>query len=127
MQYQLTRVQEFRTKHGFVQRELQPSERLVDIGTSMLGLATLTDDVSFELIIEEAAEIVLAAGLGDRTKFIDGLGDLLYVVLGRALEYNVDIAEVFERIHRSNMTKQVSTERVSDKGDTYQPPYLGDL
>lgn len=127
MQYELNRVQEFRNKHGFISRELKPNEDLVDVGLGMMALAGATKDVSFQLIVEEAAEILMAAGSGDRSAFIDGLGDLLYVIIGRALEYNVDLNEVFERIHRSNMTKQVSNERCSDKGNTYVPPYFGDL
>lgn len=55
-----------------------------------------------ELILEEWIELRQAVGLTD---IADALGDLLYVVIGAALEYGLPLPEIFAEIHRSNMTK----------------------
>lgn len=58
----------------------------------------------------------------------DAIGDLLYVVLGAAVTWGIDVAPVFEEIHRSNMSKFIDGERRPDgkwiKGPSYSPPDL---
>ena len=77
------------------------------------------------LIVEETAELMEAR---TRLARADALGDLLYVVLGAATFYDIDIAPIFWEIHRSNMTKAVSSDpRVKDKGDSYVAPNLAPL
>lgn len=55
----------------------------------------------------------------------DDLADLLYVVYGAANAFGIDIGEVFEEVHRSNMTKFIDGHRREDgkwvKGPSYSP------
>ncbi len=102
-------VREFQVKHGFP-----------------LGLAVgedpRTDLVRLHLVAEEGvAELALAIAERDRVKVADALADLLYVTLGAATTWGIPLAEVFDEVHRSNMTKAVSDTRLRDKGATYEP------
>lgn len=58
-----------------------------------------------ELIEEELDEFVEAAVAEDIVEIADALGDLLYVVVGAALEYGIPLDAVVDEIHRSNMSK----------------------
>ena len=57
------------------------------------------------LIHEELGEFEQASAAGDMLAAIKELSDLLYVVLGAANAYGVDIEPFFDEVHRSNMTK----------------------
>ena len=78
------------------------------------------------LILEEAAELAKAFLSTDRIKVADALGDLLYVVLGTGVVYNIPLDRVFAEIQKSNMTKdcrRMATDRRA-KGPDYVPPDL---
>lgn len=78
------------------------------------------------LITEELAEMLNAIVQGDPLGFLDGWGDLQYVVTGTGVCYGVkDPDGILQEIQRSNMTKAASGDpRVSDKGVTFEPPDL---
>lgn len=81
------------------------------------------------LIFEEASEFGLAMYEGDELKALDGLTDLLYVVVGTAVQFGWDLDGAFNEVHRSNMTKTPQKDdpdraRVRDKGETFVPPNL---
>lgn len=59
----------------------------------------------FHLIDEEALEFREASEAGDLPAAVKELCDLLYVVLGAANAFGIDIEPFFEEVHRSNMTK----------------------
>ena len=80
-----------------------------------------------KLIMEEAEETIRGMGckqdedgfidLMDDTEFnmvevADGIADLIYVALGAAIEFGIDIEPIFNEVHRSNMSKAWSTEEV---------------
>lgn len=84
-----------------------------------------------ELVMEEANEVRTAESPEELTK---ELADLLYVVYGMAVTFGLPIDEVFERVHRSNMSKLGDDGKPiyrDDgkvlKGPNYQPPKLDDL
>jgi predicted HAD superfamily Cof-like phosphohydrolase len=56
---------------------------------------------------EENDEYLQAAQQGDLTEIADALGDMLYILCGTLLEHGLQhkIEEVFEEIHRSNLSK----------------------
>ena len=56
---------------------------------------------------EENEEYLEAVQKGDLTEIADSLGDMLYVLCGTILEHGLQykIEEIFEEIHRSNMSK----------------------
>lgn len=81
-----------------------------------------------KLIREETREFREASAAGDLPAAIKELCDLLYVVLGKANAYGVDIEPFFDEVHRSNMTKlwpDGSIHKNSDgkvlKPETYSP------
>jgi predicted HAD superfamily Cof-like phosphohydrolase len=78
-------------------------------------------DASFSYIRtgEEKADLVLIA---------DAIGDLLYVVLGAAVAFGIDMEPIFNEIQRSNMSKFIDGHRREDgkwiKGPSYSPANL---
>jgi predicted HAD superfamily Cof-like phosphohydrolase len=76
------------------------------------------------LIFEEAHEFQEASERGDLPAALKELSDLLYVVLGAANAYGVDIEPFFAEVHRSNMTKrwQDGTIRKDADGKVLKPP-----
>ena len=59
----------------------------------------------YKLMREELDEYIIAAIDKDLVEVADALGDLLYVVLGSAVEHGIDLEPVLAEIHRSNMSK----------------------
>lgn len=62
-----------------------------------------------------------------RIAVADALGDLAYVVAGAAVTWGIPLGEVFQEIHRSNMTKSRANVRADGKilkGPEYDPPDL---
>lgn len=115
MYRELQMVRAFHEKHGFAVHQA-------------IGANPKNDLVRVHLINEELAELALALGEKDFTKAADALGDLAYVVIGAAVTYGIPLKEVFDEIHRSNMTKAVrrpDDTRLRDKGDSYVPPSIG--
>lgn len=77
------------------------------------------------LMLEEMSELLTALGIGDIIEAADAVGDLMYVVIGTAVTYGIPVQEIFEEVHRSNMTKPKRTEddpRMRNKGSKYSPP-----
>lgn len=61
----------------------------------------------YELIREENEEYLEACREGNLTEIADALGDQLYILCGTILKHGLQyvIEEVFDEIHRSNMSK----------------------
>jgi|TARA_Y100000385_G_C13001475_1_gene597444 predicted HAD superfamily Cof-like phosphohydrolase len=61
----------------------------------------------FNLMKEENEEYLQAAKDGDLTEIADAVGDMLYILCGTILKHGLQdkIADVFEEIQRSNMSK----------------------
>ena len=107
-------VEKFHRKHNFP----------VDI---FIGTDPKTDLVRVHLINEELGELALALAERNIVKLADALGDLVYVVLGTAVTYNIPLDLVFSAIQQSNMTKAVrdpNDTRLRSKGDSYRPPNI---
>jgi len=81
------------------------------------------------LLTEELAEVVEALMKADEKQLLDGLADLLYVVLGTAAIYDLPLEAAFVEVHRSNMTKEKQpddphAQRLRSKGPNYRPPNI---
>lgn len=65
------------------------------------------EKLRYELMKEENEEYLKAAELGDDVEVADALGDMLYILCGTIIEHGMQnvIEEVFEEIHRSNLSK----------------------
>jgi predicted HAD superfamily Cof-like phosphohydrolase len=61
----------------------------------------------FNLMKEENEEYLEAANTNDLVEVADALGDMLYILAGTIIEHGMQykIAEVFDEIQRSNMSK----------------------
>lgn len=59
----------------------------------------------YKLMADELDEYLVAVTGNDLLGIADALGDLLYVVLGSAVEHGIDLSKVLYEIHRSNMSK----------------------
>lgn len=79
-------------------------------------------------IDEELDELADAFLNRDILATADAIGDLLYVVLGAAVDCGIDIEPIFNEIHRSNMSKINGAIFRGDgkilKGPHYTPPAL---
>jgi predicted HAD superfamily Cof-like phosphohydrolase len=67
------------------------------------------------LIQEEFAELREALGQRDIEAVAKELADLLYVVYGTAVSCGIDMAPVFQEVHRSNMSKVGGHKRADGK------------
>jgi predicted HAD superfamily Cof-like phosphohydrolase len=80
------------------------------IGNNHAPTTELTEDeitLRFNLMKEENEEYLEAARNNDLVEIADALGDQLYILCGSILKHGMQhkIAEVFEEIQRSNMSK----------------------
>lgn len=108
---ELSRVADFHRKHKFP----------VGLG---IGQDPKTDLVRAHLVAEELGEFTLALANKDIVLAADALGDLIYVVVGAAVTYGIPLKQVFDEIHKSNMTKAVrdpNDTRLRNKGESYVP------
>lgn len=138
-------VELFHRKHGFPVGEpidsrapketWQLASTLLGLSQQALALAqqnTSPEDadlglVRIHLILEELAELADAVANGNKVAAADALGDLVYVVLGAGVSWDIPLKAVFDEIQQSNMTKAVrdpSDTRLRDKGESYRPPNI---
>jgi phosphoribosyl-ATP pyrophosphohydrolase len=103
------------------------------VATTLLQLFRENGDLRYyrlHLITEETAELAEALREMNEEETLDALADLLYVVLGTAVTFDLPIEAAFDEVHRSNMTKSPDyrkkrfTKDTDAKGDSYEPPNL---
>ena len=70
-------------------------------------------DIRIRLIDEEVDELKDAIKNNDTVEIADALADILYVVYGAAGAFGMDIDEVFDMVHTSNMSKLCLTEKIA--------------
>jgi|ERR1700677_686931 len=93
-----------------------------------------TKGLRMKLIYEETQELFEAIVNDNIVGVADGIADLLYVVIGTAIAYGIDVEKIFDEVHRSNMSKiwPDGTVRKNEYGKvlkppTFSPPNLKDL
>ena len=89
-----------------------------------------TDQLSLRahLALEELAEWLEAHAAGDIVAAADAWADRAYVLFGDAVATGLPATELFNEVHRSNMTKsRAGRTGKGIKGDEYQPPSIGPL
>lgn len=64
------------------------------------------------LVLNKSDELVASMIKGDLVGVADGIADVLYVVIGTAVAYGINIKEVFDEVHRSNLSKTVWNEEL---------------
>lgn len=80
-------------------------------------LASARSTLRSKLVVEEALEFADAVESGDIYAVAKELADLLYVVYGSAIEFGIPIDEVFDEVHRSNMSKLGPNGEAEVRGD----------
>jgi predicted HAD superfamily Cof-like phosphohydrolase len=93
MEKQIKKVKEFHEKF------LHP--------VSKVPTLTVNEELRYNLMKEENDEYLEAAEKADLVGVADALGDQLYILCGTILAHGMQnlIEEVFDEIHRSNMSK----------------------
>lgn len=84
-------------------------------------------ELRISLITEEFRELREALEANDISGVAHELADVLYVVIGSALQWGIPIERVFGEVHRSNMTKEGDAKRADGKilkGPNYSPPNI---
>ena len=73
-----------------------------------------------ELMAEELAETRDAMEAGDLPGVADGLADLIYVAIGAAISWGIDLRPVWAEVQRANMAKEGGSTR--EDGKVLKPP-----
>lgn len=84
-------------------------------------------ELSRQSIIGEVLELCVAIKSRNIVEVADGLADIMYFLYGAALRFGIPLDEIWEEVHRSNMTKKWPTgtprEVSHDKnGKLLKPP-----
>lgn len=79
-----------------------------------------TPELRARLLREEFDETLDALGRGDLPALADGLADLIYVLLGTAASYGIDLRPVWAAVHAANMAKDGGGTRAD--GKVLKPP-----
>lgn len=84
------------------------------------------------LLLEELGETLMGMSEGNELETLDGLTDLLYVLIGATTTFDLPLEEAFWEIHNSNMTKEPQSDdksrtRVRKKGPNFRPPNLAQV
>lgn len=86
---------------------IDPNEFLVDENGQLIQDVGAYTEL---LIKNKSNELVASILKGDLVGIADGIADVLYVVIGTAIAYGINIQEVFNEVHRSNLSKTVWNE-----------------
>lgn len=62
-------------------------------------------ELRWKLMFEEMTEFSNANNAGDLVEIADALADIIYIALGTAIAYGIDLRPVFAEVHASNMRK----------------------
>jgi len=85
-----------------------------------------TKVLRLRLMMEELGELSCAMHENNVIEIADGLTDLLYVVIGTAVEYGLGpiLYELFDEVHASNMSKDYAERPDGRKGGVKGPKYF---
>ncbi len=67
------------------------------------------------LILEETGELMQAIRHQDLPEIADAVADAIYVILGTAIEYGIDMNPIWHEVQRTNMAKEGGGMRVDGK------------
>jgi predicted HAD superfamily Cof-like phosphohydrolase len=102
----------------------------VRVGTTPSPISEKDAELRISLIDEEAEELCDAILHQDLVKIADGVGDLIYVAIGAALEFGIDMQPVWAAIQTTNMLKQGGAKRWDGKimkPEGWQPPQIDQI
>lgn len=82
------------------------------------------------LIEEEVGELYCGLMNKNMVQIADGLADAIYVIIGTALTYGIDLRSIFVEVHRTNMAKLIGNQRHDGKilkDENWEPPRIKQL
>ena len=91
-------------------KSVEEFHKIYKLGNSEKPIGKLESNkekLRFELMKGENEEYLEAAKNGDIVEVADALGDMMYILCGTIIEHGMQhiIEEVFDEIHRSNLSK----------------------
>lgn len=98
----------------------------IEFPSSPLLVDAKTQELRVNLLLEELEEYRVANTKGDVVEVLDAIGDMLYIVLGTAVQHGMQdiIEEAFNVIHSSNMSKLDSDGKPIINGDKHYDPRI---
>jgi len=98
----------------------------IEFPKSPLLVSAKTQELRVNLLLEEIEEYRVANTKGDITEVLDAIGDMLYIVMGTAVQHGMQdiIEEAFRLIHSSNMSKLDRDGRPIINGDSHYDPRI---
>jgi predicted HAD superfamily Cof-like phosphohydrolase len=86
-----------------LQSQVEAFHRL--IGAAIDDAGKQSQPLRLRLLHEEFRELIRAIESGDRAQIAGELVDLIYVAVGTAVSYGIELAPFWEAIHAANMRK----------------------
>jgi predicted HAD superfamily Cof-like phosphohydrolase len=83
-----------------------------------------------DLMEEELRETVVAVVAEHLPDVADGLADLIYVAIGTAISFGIDLRPVMAEVHRANLSKAGGTKRADGKVQkpaSFRPPDIAGI
>jgi len=123
-------LRKFHEKYGHL---INDKPKVVPGDIRDLRVRLITEEVYDELLVAiddgELTEHGKVSELDNLTELADALADSLYVIFGTAVSYGIPIDEVFEEVHKSNMTKSMEKSKhgKTKKGDDFQPARIREI
>jgi len=98
----------------------------IDFPKSPLLVDAKTQELRVNLLLEEVEEYRMANTKGDIAEVLDAIGDMLYIVIGTAVQHGMQniLEEAFRLIHSSNMSKLDRDGRPIINGDVHYDPRI---
>lgn len=87
-------------------------------------------ELKVNLIKEEVEELLTAISNDDLVGIADGAADSIVVILGAVIAYGIDLREVWDEVHRTNMAKQGGKVREDGKRlkpEGWTPPRIKEI
>lgn len=89
-----------------------------------------TVKLRYELIKEETNETLKALDGGDLIELADGIVDSIYVLLGTAVSFGINVNQVWTEVHKTNMAKVGGNVREDGKilkPEGWKPPRIREI
>lgn len=111
--------QAFRDVRDFIEKFAQPIDQPLHTDGGHLKAMRML------LIAEETEELADALFRNDRADVADALADLIYVAIGAAITFGIDLRPVWQAVQATNMAKEGGGVREDGKilkPEGWQPP-----
>ena len=95
-----------------------------------MEVAFATQALRDHLVTEESKELIEAINAGNLTGIADACADLIYIVLGTAISYGIDLRPIWIEVQRTNMLKEGGSVREDGKilkPAGWTPPDIGNI